>query len=61
MLFCVSLSSLWYLPVSALYVAHCDEFRTTHCVDMILNTRHSPCLLNKELVNSSPVIDTETG
>ena len=31
-----------------------------HFVDMRLNIRHRPCLANKELVNSSPVIDTET-
>ena len=49
-----------YLPVSTLYVANCDEIRTTYCVDIRLNIRHRPCLANKELVNSSPVIDTET-
>ena len=49
-----------YLAVSSLYVAHSDEFCTTHCVDMRLNSRHRPCLANKELGNSSPVIDTET-
>ena len=49
-----------YLSVSTLYVALCDEFRTTHCVYMRLNIGHWPCLSDKELVNSSPVIDTET-
>ena len=61
MLLCDSLLRYGYLPVSALYVAHCDKVCTTHCVDMRLNIRHRSCLANKELVNSSPVINTETG
>ena len=49
-----------YLPVSTLYVVNCDEICTTYFFDMRLNIRYRPCLANKELVNSSTVIDTET-
>ena len=60
MLFVIDFLRYRYLPVSTLYVALCDEFCSTHCVYMRLNIGHWPCLSDKELVNSSPVIDTET-
>ena len=49
------------LPISTLYVANGDEFGTTHCVDMRLNIWHWPSFANKELINSSSVVDTKAG